>query len=33
MKAWQNPYSFTREHSEWINYESSNAILGCGCNK
>ena len=33
MKAWQNPYNFAHEHSRWMNYESSKAILGCGCNK
>ena len=33
MKAWQNPYNFAHEYSGWMNYQSSKAILGCGCNK
>ena len=31
MKAWQNPHNFAQEYSGWIIYESSKAILGCGC--
>ena len=33
MKAWQNPYNFAQEYSRYMNYQSSEAILGCGCNK
>ena len=33
MKAWQNPYHFAHEYSGWMNYQSSKATLGCGCNK
>ena len=33
MKAWQNPYNFAHEYSGQMNYQSSKAILGCGCNK
>ena len=33
MKAWQNPYNFAHEYSGWMNYQNSNAILGCGFNK
>ena len=32
-KAWQNPYDFSHEYSEWMNCQSFKAILGCGCNK
>ena len=33
MKAWQNPCNFTHEYFGWMNYQSSKATLGCGCNK
>ena len=33
IKTWQNPYNFANEHSAWMNYQSSKAILGCGCNR
>ena len=33
LKAWQNPYNFANEYSGWMNYQGSNAILRCGCNK
>ena len=33
VKAWQNQYNFADEYSGWMNYQSSKAILGCGCNK
>ena len=33
MKVWQNPYNFAHEYSESMVYQSSKAILGCGCNK
>ena len=33
MKTWQNPYNFVHEYSGWMNYDSSKAILECGCNK
>ena len=33
MKAWQNPYNFAHKNFGWINYQSSKAISGCGCNK
>ena len=33
VKAWQNPYNFAHEYSRWMIYQSSKAVLGCGCNK
>ena len=33
MKVWQNPYNFAYEYSGYVNYQSSKAILGCGCKK
>ena len=33
MNAWQNPHNFAHEYSGRINYPSSKAMLGCGCNK
>ena len=35
INAWQNLYNFAYEHeySAWMNYQSSKAILRCGCNK
>ena len=33
MKAWQNPYNLAHEYSGWMIYQSSKAILECGCNK
>ena len=34
MKAWQNLYNFAHKYSGKVNnYQSSKAILGCGCNK
>ena len=32
-KAWENPYNFAHEHSRWMNYQSSKAILLCGFKK
>ena len=33
MKAWKTPYNFAHEYSGQMHYQSSKAILGCGCNK
>ena len=33
MKAKQNPYSFAHEYFGQMNYQSSKANLGFGCNK
>ena len=33
IKAWENPDNFAHEYSGDMNYQSSKAILGCGCNK
>ena len=33
IKTWQNPYNFAGEYSKQMNFQSSKAILGCGCNK
>ena len=33
MKAQQNTYNFDHEYSAWMHYQSSKAILRCGCNK
>ena len=33
IKVWQHLYNFAHEYSGQMNYQSSKAILGCGCNK